>query len=282
MNRILVTGANGFIGRAFVDFLRSRSFEVAGLSSLDGDIADPATMSRVDEKFAHVYHLAGRTFVPDSWDDSFGFYNVNVLGTANVLEYCRRLGVPLTFVSTYVYGHPQSLPIDETAPAKPSNPYALSKYLAERMCEFHASAYGLPVTVIRPFNVYGFGQDKRYLLPLIISQVLNEPVITVNDLLPRRDYVYIKDLVSALYGSLGHANGYQVYNVASGYSLSVGEVIDVVQRVARTDKPVVSREIVRKDDVLDVVGDIGKIRNDYDWFPEYDFMSGIVEMINAV
>src|SRR5713226_2256572 len=90
VNRILVTGSNGFIGRALVARLRKGSFQITELSSSSGDIAEPATLRQFgDQMYDHVFHLAGRTYVPDSWNDPLGFQRVNVLGTANVLEYCR-------------------------------------------------------------------------------------------------------------------------------------------------------------------------------------------------
>ena len=241
MNRILVTGSGGFIGRALVEFLQSYSYDVVAIGSKDGDIACRETLAGLEKNdFIRVYHLAGKTFVPDSWNDSLSFYKTNVLGSANVLEYCKSHGVPLTFISAYVYGDPISLPITENSQVLPNNPYALSKYMAEEACKFYSSVYNLPVMTIRPFNVYGIGQNSNFLIPSIINQVLNEKVVKVSDLVPRRDYVYLKDLLSALLVTLDIKKGYHVYNVGSGYSLSVKEVIDIIQGIAGTKKEIIS------------------------------------------
>ena len=131
--KVLVTGATGFIGRALVRRLREDGREVIDLGSRDGDIRRRATLARfLDAGVRCVFHLAGRSFVPDSWTDPGGFLEINVLGTANALEFCRAAGAGLVFVSAYVYGEPEHLPIDESAPVRPNNPYAHSKHMAEQ------------------------------------------------------------------------------------------------------------------------------------------------------
>ena len=131
MARILVTGAPGFIGRALCRSLRVCGHEVAQLSRSDGDISEPATLGQIGP-IKHVFHLAGRTFVPDSWKDPLGFHKANVIGTGNVLEYCRLQRARLTFISAYLYGLPDRFPVWELCAPRPNNPYALSKHLAER------------------------------------------------------------------------------------------------------------------------------------------------------
>ncbi len=282
-NRIMVTGASGCIGRALVSALEAKGREVVAMDSADGDIAAPETLAGcAGEDIAHVFHLAGRTFVPDSWDDPQSFCRTNVLGTVNVLEFCRRKRVPLTYVSAYVYGHPDSLPIGEDSPVRPSNPYALTKRLAEETCEFYASAHELPVITIRPFNVYGIGQAANFLIPAIISQVLTDgEEIIVKDLGPRRDYVYLEDLVTALLATLDKPGGYRVYNIGSGVSLSVQEVIDVIQDIAHTRKKVVCDTAVRTNELMDVVADITRAERELGWCPETSFHAGIENIIRS-
>src|SRR5579863_1870753 len=156
MNKeVLVTGATGFIGRPLSDALERAGCEVIRHSVANGDIANCALP---DSSAKHVYHLAARTFVPDSWSDPRSFYATNVLGTVNVTEYCRRHNASLTMVSSYVYGKPQVLPISEEHPVAAFNPYGHTKLLAEEVCRHYAQQFGIHVTVIRPFNVYGPGQ----------------------------------------------------------------------------------------------------------------------------
>lgn len=282
MSKILITGASGFIGRALAIRLKSQSFDMALTSSADGDITSPNTLVRFDQTdISHVFHLAGKTYVPDSWNNPVAFYQTNLLGTTNILEFCKNRGIPMTYVSAYVYGHPDVLPIRENSTIRPSNPYALSKRLAEEACEFYASAHDLPVTIIRPFNVYGVGQGENFLIPLIIRQVLDVGPIVVKDLLPKRDYIYLEDLLTALLVTLNRPKGYNVYNIGSGSSLSVKEVIDIIQNVAGTCKEIICDDVVRSNELMDVVADISKAGKELGWYPEYSFWAGIENIIHS-
>src|SRR5438105_775381 len=201
MPRTLVTGATGFVGRALVRALSQAGHAVNALSRSAGDIADAATWARLPA-VDHVFHLAGRSYVPDSWADPAGFLRANVTGTARALDYCRANGAHLVFVSGYLYGVPKRLPIREDDPADPNNPYALSKFLAEQVCAFHAAAMQVPVTVLRPFNIFGPGQRGEFLIPAILDQIRRGKEICVKDLAPRRDFVFIDDVVAALIGAV--------------------------------------------------------------------------------
>lgn len=278
MARILVTGAGGFIGRPLCRFLRLSGHEVMELSSRAGDIAERSTVSSVGPA-QHVFHLAGRTFVPESWKDPLEFHRVNVLGTTNVLDFCRTHGSRLTYVSAYLYGIPESLPVSETCVPQPNNPYALSKYLAEQVCAFYAAHHGVHVTVIRPFNIFGPGQKPHFLIPQILNQVRDRQAVRVKDLEPRRDYIYIDDLVDALGKTLDRPSGYNVFNIGSGSSISVRELIAVVQTVARTELPVVTEGKVRPNEIDDVYADIGKARAHLGWVPSLTFQQGVERMM---
>lgn len=253
------------------------------MGSAAGDIASPETLAAfAQQDIAHVFHLAGKTFVPDSWNDPQAFCRTNILGMLNVLEICRKKRIPVTYVSAYVYGHPDSLPIGENNAVRPSNPYALTKRLAEEICEFYASTHDLPVTTIRPFNVYGIGQAENFLIPTIIGQVLDHrDEIVVKDLAPKRDYIYLEDLVTALLATLEKAEGYRVYNIGSGISLSVQDVINVIQNVANTRKKVVSDNVARNNELMDVIADISKARTELGWNPSFSFRAGIEGIIRS-
>src|ERR1700693_1133026 len=146
-NNILVTGATGFLGRHLIAALESQGHDVQEHSSADGDIADcPLPM----EDVSHVFHLAGRSYVPDSWQNPAAFYRTNVMGAVNVLEHCRRNQAALTLVSSYVYGQPQRLPIAEDHPRAAANPYAHTKILAEQTAQFYEQRFGLALAIVRP------------------------------------------------------------------------------------------------------------------------------------
>jgi nucleoside-diphosphate-sugar epimerase len=283
MKRCLVTGATGFIGRALTKRLLSYGYEVDEFSSHYGDIADEACFRDMDcSHFAHVFHLAAKTFVPASWEDPSGFYRVNVNGTLNVLELCRKYGLRLTYVSAYIYGTPTHLPIRECDKVQPNNPYAHSKYLAEQLCEFYAKEYGLNIAILRPFNVYGLGQAERFLIPSIIRQALFEDTICVQDLNPKRDYVYIEDVVDALQKTVNFQNGFAVYNIGSGYSVSVDEVVRTVSKIIGVHKPIVSQSMVRPNELNDIIADVTKAKRDLEWAPNYSLIKGLTDMLGSI
>lgn len=280
MSKILITGATGFIGRALSKALKNQGYDLILMRSANGDIARLDTFDQYrDADISHVFHLAGKTYVPDSWSNPQAFYQTNVLGTTSVLEFCKSRRVPLTFVSAYIYGHPEILPIKEDSRIQPSNPYALSKRLAEQACEFYSHTHDLPISVIRPFNVYGLGQDEKFLIPSIIRQALTGEKIVLQDLEPKRDYVFLDDLVEALTATLVPSDGYKVFNIGSGSSLSVKEAVDIIQDVAKTKKEVVSEKKVRSNELMDVVADISKAQKILGWYPRYTFRQGIERMI---
>ena len=281
---ILVTGATGFIGRALTVRLRAQGRSVIALGSADGDIREPATLRRwLGKDVGAVVHLAGRSFVPDSWQDPSAFIDVNAGGTSRVLEYCRAAGARLVFVSGYVYGVPESLPIPETAPVRPNNPYALSKSLAEIICCFDATHRGVAVTVMRPFNVYGPGQPEHFLIPKILRQLKAGTAIEVMDLGPRRDWVFVEDVVDALVAAVARGgDGYNVYNVGSGESHSVGDVIRVAQDAARTRLAVRSQQAVRPNELQDVVADISKAGRELHWQPRTRLAEGIERTLLSI
>lgn len=277
MSKVLVTGARGFIGSALVQKLNAQGYKTLSVSSKDGDIAEVETLTKFSqEKISHIIHLAAKTFVPDSLANPQLFYRTNVLGTTNVLEFCRVNRIPLTYVSAYIYGHCDSLPISENVKVQPSNPYAMTKWLAEQICSFYANNYDLPITTIRPFNVYGIGQDQNFLIPKVISQVVSDSnEILVNDLMPKRDYIFLDDLITALIATLNKSDGYNVYNIGSGISISVKEVIDIIQDIAGTHKNVSCSRIARINELQNVVADITKAKSNFGWHPKYTFREGI-------
>lgn len=280
-NNILVTGASGFLGRSLVLALRERGANIIELNRDDGDIANLDTFKIANEKkIDHIFHLAGKTFIPDSWDDPLAFYQANVIGTINVLEFCRKKNVPLTYVSAYVYGETDKLPISENHLLNPGNPYALTKIAAEDACKFYAKNYNFPITVIRPFNVYGPDQKEFFLIPFIVKQVIDEGnVISVRDLRPRRDYVYLDDLVTALLATLNRVSSYQAYNIGSGISYGVDEVIEIIQRVAGTQKVVTSEGSGRMNDESNIVADISEAHLGLGWSPKISFEKGIEKIL---
>ena len=277
---VVLTGAGGFIGRALIERLRSDGLEVLPLASHGGDIAEAATWERLPPA-RHVIHLAGRSFVPDSWQNGPAFVRTNVLGTEQALSYCRRHGAGIVLASAYVYGIPERLPIHEDDPVRPSNPYALTKRMAEELCEFAGRVQGVPATVLRLFNVYGPGQREEFLIPSILRQVREGSEVRVLSLSPRRDYVFLADVVDAFARALGPSAGFRCFNIGSGLSYSVREVIDIAQEIAGTSLAVVSESIDRPQEIPDTRADIVRANDLLHWTPRWSFPDGIRHMLNG-
>lgn len=277
--RILVTGAEGFIGSHLVRMLGDAGHEVVSLTHADGDIAETKISAK---KIDHVFHLAAKTFVPDSWLNPFEFYKTNTTGTLQVLEFCREQGCSLTFNSTYVYGNQTKMPISEDADIEAAAPYHHSKILAEDLCRFYASKFGVSVTVVRPFNIYGPGQREEFLIPKLVKQILDpaKNSVDVFDLKPKRDYLYVADLVRAMMATIGK-KGYAVYNVGFGTSYGVGQVIQAIFDASGLTKKIVSLKTKRPSEILDTQADIAKIKNELNWQPTIDLKSGIKLLVEA-
>lgn len=279
MTKVLVSGACGFMGKPLTEALLAGGVEVIPLGREQGDLTHAATWERTPKAEALI-HLAGRSYVPDSWRDQMGFVQGNVVATGHALDYCRNHGARLIFVSAYVYGIPSRLPISEDDQVRPNNPYALSKRLAEELCAFYAEYREVPVTILRVFNVYGPGQREEFLIPEIIRQVRTGREIRVKDLSPKRDYIYLDDVVDAMVKALTLPGKFNLLNIGSGQSLSVREIIDRIQQASGTTLPIHSDSMERPQEIPDVRADISRATKMLKWHPKYSFSAGIQAILN--
>ena len=276
---MLVTGGSGFVGRRLVPLLRDEGVQVF---SPGRDVLEVSAGIFPDVLADWVIHLAGRTYVPASWNEPADFYRVNALGTVNVLEYCRRTQAKLIYVSGYCYGIPETLPISEIAPLKPNNPYAFSKCAAEQACRFFFECLQTSVMIVRPFNIYGPGQSADFLIPRIVEQAIDSAVtaVVVEDDAPRRDYVHVDDVIGAIEILRRNPRPGATFNIGSGESYSVAEVAEMVCRAAEVGKPVVSRGNRRANDIPDVIADITAIRDATGWSPSVALPDGLRGMVD--
>lgn len=277
MARVLVTGASGFVGRHLVPLLRLEGHRVVEGTRLLGDVADESTWSRFPGADV-VVHLAAKSFVPDSWVSPAAFIRANLLGTVAALQYARAQKARVVFLSSYLYGDPDHVPISEDAPIVATNPYALSKKFAEEACRLYSDAFDTSVVVLRPFNVYGPGQSQEFLIPSILENVRNGKTIRVSDVEPKRDWVYVTDLVRAISCAMHHDASFAVFNIGSGISHSVQELIDIVQDIHGTALPVVSAGVRRQGEIMNSVADITAAKRWLGWSPNWDLRQGISEM----
>jgi nucleoside-diphosphate-sugar epimerase len=272
---VLITGASGFVGRHLKTALEQRGESVVTHSRSDGDIAHAGPVR-------HVFHLAARTSVPESWRDPHDFYRVNALGTVNALEFSRRAGASFTLLSSYVYGKPERLPVDENHPVHAANPYSHSKILAEQAALFYQETFSVPVTIVRAFNLYGPGQARDFLIPTIISQAIDSGTRTISlaDLRPRRDYLFVEDFTALLVSLIDRPRS-GIYNAGSGISISVRDLGERILRLAGVDKALVSRGEERPNEVMDAVADISRVRNEIGWAPKIGLNEGLMRTIEA-
>jgi nucleoside-diphosphate-sugar epimerase len=257
-------------------------FAIAGFDLADGDIAEEGTLSYLEkEEISYVFHLAGKTFVPESWSHPYSFYRTNVMGTENILEFCRKTGAGLTYVSSYLYGKPEYLPVDENHPVKAYNPYSHSKVVAEEICRYYRDQFNLGVIILRPFNVYGPGQSNQFLIPELIKKILDPGTsfIEVMDLRPKRDFVFIDDFTQALYLSMNGPRG--IYNIGSGSSVSVQEVINLLEEISGIRKNILTRNVERPMEIFDLYADVTKITRLLKWKMKVGLKEGLTRCVEA-
>ncbi|MDA7803412.1 NAD(P)-dependent oxidoreductase [Crocinitomix sp.] len=276
MSKILITGSNGSIGSVLVDRLSAEGHELVLANNPVLRIEHKTYFEQFEnpKEIDFLYHLAANSFVPKSWESPADFIEVNVLGTTHVLEFCRKNEIKLIFISSYAYGIPQYLPIDEEHPLSAANPYALSKIMGEDLCRFYGKNFGLNYLIVRPFNIYGSMQNKSLLIPEIIEQINEGEGINVKDLKPKRDYVFIDDLVDFLALVMGDINN-KAYNIGSGQSHSVKELIDLIQEIWGSNLPVYSEASERQNEIPETIAEISQAKADFGWSPKFSLADGL-------
>ena len=280
-NRVLVTGSSGFVGSHLVRKLIEMNYEPLCIDhSLNINLTDFDRVKHFSD-FDTLIHLAGRTFVPFSYENPREFYHNNMLATLNALELCKINNARMVFASSYVYGNPKYLPIDEQHSVSAFNPYAHSKLIGEQLCEGYHRDFGVPVIVLRPFNIYGYGQRNDFLIPSIFHQASSNS-IQLKDPSPKRDFLYIDDMVQAYIKCIELEDlTFEVFNIGSGESYSVEEIAYIIADKYPGKIPVNFTGEVRKNEVRDTKADISKAKSKLGWAPRIDFRQGI-ELMSAM
>jgi GDP-4-dehydro-6-deoxy-D-mannose reductase len=283
-----VTGGGGFAGRHLLELLPDAvAPSRAELDLLDADAVVAAVRSAAP---AVVFHLAALAAVGRSWEAPAETLTRNVAMTANVLEAVRRWApeAVLVFVgSGEVYGPPERLPVDESAPLRPQNPYAVSKAACDLLAGQYCDAFGMRVVRIRPFNHAGPGQSDDYVVGTLTRQVAeaeaagrDEAVLRTGNPDSARDFTDVRDVVRAYVAAACGTAG--VFNVASGRSVSVRELIELVRGVARLPvRHEVDEARVRAHDVPEVRGSAQRLRAATGWRPEIPLEQTVADALDA-
>lgn len=258
---VLVTGAGGFIGGHLVERLvregaRVRALArynsrnergtldwldpevVAGVDVVLGELRDVESVAAAAAGIEVVLHLGAQIAIPYSYVNPRDFFEVNVLGTLNVAQAALRHDAErVVHVSTSeVYGSARTVPITEDHPLEPQSPYAASKVAADKLMDSWHRAYGLPVTIVRPFNTYGPRQSARAIIPTIISQALAGSTLRLGSLHPRRDLTFVADTVAGFVAAATTAGATgRTVQLGTGHDVSVADLVDMVGDILGKD-----------------------------------------------
>ncbi len=309
MGKILVTGAEGFIGSHLTELLVKEGYDVRAMvqynsfnnwgwidtfdkeikDKLDiflGDVRDPNGVKVAMKDCDAVFHLAALIAIPYSYHSPDMYVDTNIKGTLNILQAGRDLGTERILVTSTseVYGTAQYVPIDEKHPYQGQSPYSATKIGADRLAESFYRSFNLPVTIVRPFNTFGPRQSARAVIPTIITQLLSGmEEIKLGSLTPTRDFNYVKDTARGfleIYRS-GQTIGEEI-NIATQKEISIGELADeLIRQINPNAKVICDEQRVRpeKSEVNRLLGSNEKIRRLTKWQPQYTFEEGIAETI---
>lgn len=309
MSKLLVTGADGFIGSHLTEELVKEGYEVkafvyynsfntwgwldtlpASIMShvevFQGDIRDPHGVKEAMKGCDAVFHLAALIAIPFSYHSPDAYVDTNIKGTLNVLQAARELNIERVLVTSTseVYGTAQYVPIDEKHPYQGQSPYSATKIGADRLAESFYRSFNLPVTIVRPFNTYGPRQSARAVIPTIITQLLaGKEEIKLGSLTPTRDFNYVKDTANGfieIYRS-SRTIGQEI-NIATQQEISIGELADeLITQINPNARILCDEQRLRpeKSEVNRLLGSNEKILQLTDWKPRYTFSQGINETI---
>ena len=310
MRKIVVTGADGFIGSHLTEtlirqghtvraFAMYNSFNTWGwldalpkeiLSEIEifqGDIRDPNGVKKALKGIDEVFHLAALIAIPFSYHSPDTYVDTNIKGTLNVLQAARELGTSRVLVTSTseVYGTAKYVPIDENHPFQGQSPYSATKIGADRLAESFYRSFGTPVSIVRPFNTYGPRQSARAVIPTIITQLLaGKEEIKLGSLTPTRDFNYVKDTVQGFIEiSKSEKTIGEEINIATQQEISIGRLAEeLIRQINPRARIVCDEDRLRpeKSEVNRLLGSNEKIKRLTSWQPRYTLEQGLAETID--
>ncbi|AOR23404.1 NAD-dependent 4,6-dehydratase LegB [Clostridium taeniosporum] len=307
--KVLVTGADGFIGSHLCEILLDAGYDVRAfvyynsfnswgwIDSLDkekkkeidifaGDIRDPNGVREAMKGMEEVFHLAALIAIPFSYNSPDSYVDTNIKGTLNVLQGARELKAKRVLITSTseVYGTAKYVPIDENHPLQGQSPYSATKIGADRIAESFYRSFNLPLTIVRPFNTFGPRQSARAVIPTIITQLLcGEKEIKLGSLTPTRDFNYVKDTANGFLeiSKCENTIGEEI-NIATSREISIKELAyELIKQINKNAKIVCDKQRLRpeKSEVNRLLGSNEKIKKLTKWEPKFTFEEGIKETI---
>lgn len=303
IKKVLVTGADGFIGSHLTEMLLSKGLNVKALSQynsfnywgwledlgytdnleiISGDIRDPHFCKEITKDIDLIFHLAALIAIPYSYVSPDSYIDTNVKGTLNICQAAKANGnIRIIHTSTSeVYGTAQYVPINEKHPKQPQSPYSASKIAADALALSFYNAFGLPVTIARPFNTYGSRQSLRAIIPTIITQIANGiKEIKLGDLTPTRDFNYVTDTCAGFI-ALAEAEltiGKEV-NICSNFEISMQDILNIIKEIMNSNVQfVVDEARIRppKSEVYRLLGDNRLMKELTGFLPKYSIHEGL-------
>ena len=307
--KVLVTGADGFIGSHLTETLIQKGYEVKAftyynsfnnwgwldtipkekleqIEIFSGDIRDPNGVREAMKDVDMVFHLAALIAIPFSYHSPDSYVDTNIKGTLNVLQAARDLNTERVLITSTseVYGTAQYVPIDEKHPYQGQSPYSATKIGADRLAESFYRSFKLPVSIVRPFNTFGPRQSARAVIPTIITQLLaGKDEIKLGSLSPTRDFNYVKDTAA---GFIAIAESEKTIgeeiNIATQQEISIGDLAkEIISQINPSAKIICDEQRLRpeKSEVNRLLGANAKIKELTDWQQQYTFEQGIAETI---
>ena len=309
MKRILVTGADGFIGSHLTEelvkqgekvkaFAYYNSFNTWGwldtlpkdimkeVEVFTGDVRDPNGVREAMKGMEEVYHLAALIAIPFSYHSPDTYVDTNIKGTLNVLQAARDIDISRLLITSTseVYGTAQYVPIDELHPFQGQSPYSATKIGADRLSESFYRSFNMPITIVRPFNTYGPRQSARAVIPTIITQLLaGKEEIELGSLTPTRDFNFVKDTANGFIeiAKSDKTIGEEI-NIATQQEISIGELAqELIRQINPNAKIICDNQRLRpeKSEVNRLLGSNEKIKKLTNWKPNYTFEQGIAETV---
>lgn len=309
MKKVIVTGADGFIGSHLTEELVRQGFDVKAfvyynsfnnwgwldttpkdilkeIEIFPGDIRDPNGVKEAMCGVDGIFHLAALIAIPFSYHSPDTYVDTNIKGTLNVLQAAKSLETERVLVTSTseVYGTAQYVPIDEKHPYQGQSPYSATKIGADRLAESFYRSFDLPITIVRPFNTYGPRQSARAVIPTIITQLLaGKEYIKLGSLTPTRDFNYVLDTANGfieMYKS-DKTIGEEI-NIATQHEISIGQLAEeLIKQINPNARIICDDERLRpeKSEVNRLLGSNEKITRLTNWKPKYTFEQGLAETI---